>query len=69
MAAVAGGLAWALSHGLPEAAGSAAHLGRELLVVAIPAAVGVALYATGLWLFRVEEMRVIQRRLLALAGR
>jgi putative peptidoglycan lipid II flippase len=69
MAVAAGGLAWLLEAGLPVAGGGAAHLGRELLLVALPAAAGVAVYAGGLWVLRVEEARVIQRRLWALAGR
>lgn len=69
MALVVGGAAWLLIGGLPEAMGGVTHLGREALVVLVPAALGVVVYAAGLWLLRVEEMRIIQRRIVALAGR
>jgi len=69
MAAIVGGIAWLLESGLPAEAGGVAHLGREMLIVAVPAAIGLLFYALGLLLLKVEEMQVIQRRLLALAGR
>ncbi|HYI16250.1 MAG TPA: murein biosynthesis integral membrane protein MurJ, partial [Thermomicrobiales bacterium] len=58
MAAVAGGLAWLLSTGLPDG-GTLGQLLKESLVVIIPAGAGAAIYAAGLLAFRVEEMQTI----------
>ncbi|MEX1158195.1 MAG: murein biosynthesis integral membrane protein MurJ [Thermomicrobiales bacterium] len=68
MAAVAGGLAWLLSTGLPDG-GSLGHLIKEALVVLLPAGIGAAIYAAGLLAFRVEEMQTIQRRVLGVVRR
>jgi putative peptidoglycan lipid II flippase len=68
MAAIAGGLAWLLTAGLPDGAGLA-RLVKEALVVLVPAGAGAAIYAAGLLAFRVEEMQLIQRRVLAVARR
>jgi putative peptidoglycan lipid II flippase len=68
MAIVAGGLAWMLMTGLTADAG-VAKLISEGLTVAIPAAVGAAIYAAGLLYFRVEEMQTIQRRVMGFVRR
>jgi putative peptidoglycan lipid II flippase len=71
MAWVAGGIALLLSLNLPDWSGSLGRSFREALVLVIPAGVGAAIYAAGLFLFRVEEMRVILARVpgLGAAGR
>jgi putative peptidoglycan lipid II flippase len=69
MALAAGALAWALSMGLPNPTDSLGHLLRELLILCLPAALGVALYVGGLLLFRIEEMQQIQTRLLGVVRR
>jgi putative peptidoglycan lipid II flippase len=69
MAAIAGAFALLLANGLPAASGGLGTLLRELIVVGIPAAIGALLYAAGLLIFGVEEMRLIRRRALAVIGR
>jgi putative peptidoglycan lipid II flippase len=69
MAGLAGALALALARGLPEPSAGSAHLLRELLIVALPAAVGVAAYVAGLLRFQVPEMELLRRRVLGLVGR
>jgi putative peptidoglycan lipid II flippase len=69
MAGVAGTFALLLARGLPEASGGAGTLLRELIVIGIPAAMGALIYAAALLIYRVEEMHMIQRRLLAAVGR
>lgn len=69
MAVVVGAIAWLLATGLPEPAGGATRLLREVMVVAVPAGVGVAIYAAGLLAFGVPEMQTIQHRILARFGR
>jgi putative peptidoglycan lipid II flippase len=68
MAAVAGGLAWLLSTGLPDG-GTLGQLLKESLVVIIPAGAGAAIYAAGLLLFKIEEMQTIQRRVMGVVRR
>jgi len=69
MAAVAGGLAWMLTRGLPEPEAGFARLLREAVVVVIPAAVGAAIYGAGLLMLRVQEMQTIQARVMSRLGR
>jgi len=68
MALVTGGLAWLLTTGLPDG-GTIGQLLKEALVVLIPAGTGAAIYAAGLLLFRVDEMQMIQRRVLGVMRR
>lgn len=65
MAVVAGLLALGLSYGLPEMDGIWS-LVRDLLIVAIPAAVGAGLYSMGLFHYQIEEAQIIQRRVASL---
>jgi putative peptidoglycan lipid II flippase len=69
MAAVVGALAWFLTVTVPKPDGSLGHTLHESLVLLLPAGVGAAIYAAGLLIFRVEEMQLIQRRVLAILGR
>jgi putative peptidoglycan lipid II flippase len=68
MAAVVGGIAYLLVIGLPAASGGLMGLTRQVLIVGIPSAIGVALYAAGLLRFNIEEMHVIQQRVMARVG-
>ncbi|CAN5817405.1 murein biosynthesis integral membrane protein MurJ [soil metagenome] len=65
MAAMAGLLALGLNYSLPEMAGMG-ELVRDLLIVAIPVAVGAAIYAGGLFRYEIEEATLIRRRLVAI---
>jgi hypothetical protein len=68
MAAVAGGLAWLLTSGLPGG-GTIGQLFKESLVVIIPAGIGAIIYAAGLLFFKIEEMQTIQRRVMGVIRR
>jgi putative peptidoglycan lipid II flippase len=71
MAWVAGGVALVLALNLPDWSGSLGRSFREALVLFVPAGLGALIYAAGLIMFRVEEMRIILARVpvLRAAGR
>ena len=66
MAAVAGLLALGLSYGLPDMDGAGGLL-RELLIVAVPVAVGAVIYAFGLFRYDIQEAVLIRTRVVSLA--
>jgi putative peptidoglycan lipid II flippase len=69
MAGLAGVAALGLNLGLPEASDGFWQIGRNLLIFSLPAMLGAAVYAAGLFWFRVDEAILIQQRLRALLAR
>ncbi len=69
MALIAGTMAYLLTQGLPDTSGSLRHLLREMIVLCLPAGVGVILYAGGMLVAGNPEVRQIQRKVFSLARR